>query len=426
MRTAAGNGPTGDSTTENSTTENNGVLSGLRVLELGHFVAAPFCTRLLADLGADVIKVEPPGAGDPVRQWGRQENGHSAWWSMHGRNKRSVTLNLKHPKAAGIVLDLVRSCDALVENFRPGQLAKMGMGAEALRQARPDLVVAHISGYGQDGPYRDRAAFGVIGEAIGGLRHLCNHPPGMTDLPPVRVGISIGDSLAGLYAAFGIMAAVWRRDRADGGDKQGRTLDVALTDSILSMMEGLLPEYGVFGAVREPVGSRIPTAAPSSAYPTRDGKWILIAANSEPLFARLAALIGQPHLTDDLRFKGNQARVQNVDALDAAISDWSRTVTAAEADEQITAAGIPCTQIYTAKECAEDVQFRQRGMVQEVADPQFGRPVLHAGVVPHVAEMPGAVRWPGPPVGAHTDEVLEGLLGLGPAEIEALRTEGAI
>ncbi len=205
----------------------NGILSGLRILEIGHFVAAPFCTRLLADLGADIIKIEPP-SGDPVRQWGKQVNGTSLWWSIHGRNKRSVTLNLKHPKAPAIVQRLVADCDAVVENFRPGQLAKLGLSDEVLRSAKPDLVVAHISGFGQDGPYRDRAAFGVIGEAIGGLRHLTNHPPGVSDLPPVRTGISIGDSLAGLYAAFGIMAALWQRDRISG-DRQGRTLDVALT-----------------------------------------------------------------------------------------------------------------------------------------------------------------------------------------------------
>jgi crotonobetainyl-CoA:carnitine CoA-transferase CaiB-like acyl-CoA transferase len=405
---------------------NHGVLSGLRVLELGHFVAAPFCTRLLADLGADVIKVEPPGSGDPVRQWGKQVNGQSVWWSMHGRNKRSITLNLKHKKAVEIVLRLVAGCDALVENFRPGQLAKFGLGAEALRRARPGLVIVHISGFGQDGPYRNRAAFGVIGEAIGGLRYLCNHPPELTDLPPVRVGISVGDSLAGLYAAFGIMAAVWKRDRADGGDRQGRTLDVALTDSILSFMEGVLPEYSAFGAVRQPVGSRIPTAAPTNAYPTSDGKWILIAANSEPLFARLATLIGRPEIVNNSRFRGNQARVQNVEALDDIIAGWSKQMTAAEADRRLTEADIPCTQIYTAAECAADPQFRERGMVREVEDPQFGRPILHAGIVPHMPESPGTVRWPGSPVGAHTEEVMGELLGLRPAEIELLRQEGVV
>ena len=400
-----------------------GPLSGLRILEIGHFVAAPFCTRLLADLGADVIKIEPP-AGDPVRQWGKQVNGASPWWSLHGRNKRCITLNLKHPKAIDIVLRLAASCDALVENFRPGQLDKLGLGKEALQAARPDLVVAHISGYGQDGPYRDRAAFGVIGEAIGGLRYLSNHPPGTTDLPPVRVGISIGDSIAGLYAAFGIMAALWQRDRA-GGDRRARSLDVALTESVLSMMEGTLPEYGVLGTVRQPSGSRIPTAAPSSAYPTSDGGWILIAANSDPLFAKLAALIGRPELAQDPRFTGNRARVQNVEELDRIIGAWTAGLTAAEADRALTEADIPCTQVYTAVEIAADPQYRHRGMVRELEDPLFGR-VLHPGIVPHVPENPGAIRWPGPPVGAHSDEVMGELLGLRKAEIDALRQEGVL
>jgi formyl-CoA transferase len=398
-----------------------GLLSDLRVLEIGHFVAAPFCTRLLADLGADVIKIEPPG-GDPVRQWGKQINGQSLWWSLHGRNKRSITVNLKHPKAASIVLRLVAGCDALVENFRPGQLDKLGLREEALRSARPDLVVAHISGFGQDGPYRDRAAFGVIGEAVGGLRYLSDHPPGTSALPPVRVGISIGDSIAGVFAAFGIMAAVWKRDR-DGGDRRGRSLDVALTDSILSLMEGMLPEYSALGVVRQPTGSRIPTAAPSNAYPTKDGKWILIAANSDPLFARLAFLMKRPDILDDSRFKGNQARVQHVADLDGIIASWSKRFEAAEADRILSDVDIPCTMVYTAAECAADPQFRHRAMVREVEDPLFGR-VLHAGIVPHVLEEPGQVRWPGPPIGAHTEEVLSEVLCMEPAEIDALRAEG--
>jgi crotonobetainyl-CoA:carnitine CoA-transferase CaiB-like acyl-CoA transferase len=401
----------------------NGILSGLRILEIGHFVAAPFCTRLLADLGADIIKIEPP-SGDPVRQWGQQVNGTSLWWSIHGRNKRSVTLNLKHPKATAIVQRLIADCDAVVENFRPGQLAKLGLSDEVLRGVKPDLVIAHISGFGQDGPYRDRAAFGVIGEAIGGLRHLTNHPPGVSDLPPVRTGISIGDSLAGLYAAFGIMAALWQRDRISG-DRQGRTLDVALTDAVLSLMEGMLPEYGALGAVRQPTGSAIPTAAPSNAYPTADGKWILIAANSDPLFARLAALIGQPDLARDPRFVGNRTRVQNAAELDRIIGAWTSQSVVAEVDRCLTEADIPCTQVYTAAECAADPQFRHRGMVREVEDPQFGQ-VLHAGIVPHVPETPGVIRWPGPPIGAHTEEVLGEILSLQPTQLEALRQEGVI
>ena len=400
-----------------------GILSGLRILEIGHFVAAPFCTRLLADLGADIIKIEPP-SGDPVRQWGQQVNGTSLWWSIHGRNKRSVTLNLKHPEATSIVRRLVAGCDAVVENFRPGQLAKLGLSDEVLRSVKSDLVIAHISGFGQDGPYRDRAAFGVIGEAIGGLRHLTNHPPGVSDLPPVRTGISIGDSLAGLYTAFGIMAALWQRDRVSG-DRQGRTLDVALTDAVLSLMEGMLPEYGALGAVRQPTGSAIPTAAPSNAYPTADGKWILIAANSDPLFARLAALIGQPDLARDPRFVGNRTRVQNAAELDRMIGAWTSQLGVAEVDRCLSEADIPCTQVYTAAECAADPQFRHRGMVREVEDPQLGQ-VLHAGIVPHVPETPGVIRWPGPPIGAHTEEVLGEILGLQPTQLETLRQEGVI
>lgn len=401
----------------------HGPLTGLRVLEIGHFIAAPFCTRILGDMGADVIKIEPP-EGDPVRGWGDQVNGHSVWWSLHGRNKRSVTLNLKAKGAAALLLDLIRECDVVVENFRPGQLARMGLGDDVMRGVRPDLVISHISGYGQDGPYRDRAAFGVIGEAIGGLRHLSDHAPGTTDLPPVRVGVSIGDSLAGLYAAFGIVSALWQRDRA-GGDGAGRTMDVALTEAVLSMMEGVLPEYGAFGKVRQPTGSRIPTAAPSSAYPTADGKWMLIAANSAPLFDKLSKLIGRPDLPQDDRFTSNLLRVKNVVALDELISDWSRQLPVAEVERLLKEHDIPSTQVYTAAEIASDPQFRHRNMVRRVDDPLIGQPVLHQGVVPHVPDNPGTIRWTGPAIGQHTDEVLAEI-GRSAEDIAKLRSEGVI
>jgi crotonobetainyl-CoA:carnitine CoA-transferase CaiB-like acyl-CoA transferase len=302
----------------------HGPLTGLRVLEIGHFVAAPFCTRLLADLGAEVIKVEPP-AGDPVRQWGKQVNGSAPWWSLHARNKQCITLNLKHPQAASLVLRLVAKCDALVENFRPGQLDKLGLSEATLKNARPDLVIARISGYGQDGPYRER----------------------------------------------------------------------------------------------------IPTAAPSNAYPTADDKWILIAGNSDPIFTRLAKLIGRPEIASDPRFIGNRARVQNVEQLDAMIAAWTKRFPGAEVDRMVSEADIPSCLLYTAVEIAADPQFRKRGMVREVNDPLFGQ-VLHAGVVPHVSDDPGTVRWPGARIGEHTEEVMRNLIGLKPAEIEKLRQEGVL
>lgn len=394
------------------------VLTGLRVLEIGHFVAAPFCTRLLADLGADVIKIEPAG-GDPVRQWGAQVDGHSLWWSVHGRNKRSVALDLKAPAARDIVLSLAAHCDVVVENFRPGHLARLGLGPEVLRLANPNLIVAHISGYGQTGPYRDRPAFGVIGEAMSGLRYLTNHPPGTHDLPPVRVGVSIGDSIAGLYAAFGIMAALWQRDRL-AGDGAARSVDVALTESVLSMMEGLLPEYGALDRIKQPTGGGIATAAPSNAYPTRDKAWILIAANSEPLFARLMALMGRPELTAHPDYAGNAARVRNAAALDRLIGAWTANHETAALETLLTDAGVPNSRVYTAKDCAEDPQYRARGMVRPVLDPALGE-VLHSGIVPHISEGPGEIRWPGPPIDAHGEEILRDLLGLDDETIRSLR-----
>jgi formyl-CoA transferase len=397
-----------------------GPLAGLRVLELGHFVAAPFCTRLLGDLGVDVIKVEPPGTGDPVRQWGARHPGRYAWWSVHGRNKRCVTLDLKKSRTREIVLRLVAGSDALVENFRPGQLDRMGLSEAALRTARPDLVIARISGYGQDGPQRDRAAFGVIGEAVGGLRHLTYHPPGTTDLPPVRVGISIGDSVAGIYAAFGLMAARC-------GGRAGR-------------WPGPQPRRGADREHLQPAGRRaagirrarhgeaadrggIATAAPTNAYRTRDGVWVLIAANSDPLFRKLAAVMGRPDLAEDPHYQDNQARVAHVAGLDAEIGAWTAQHDAASLEALLAAADVPATHAHTVADCAADPQFRHRGMVREFADAQLG-PMLHPGIVPMLPDDPGGIRWAGPLLCAHNEEVFGGLLGLTTAEIAALHQEG--
>jgi crotonobetainyl-CoA:carnitine CoA-transferase CaiB-like acyl-CoA transferase len=399
------------------------MLSGLRILEIGHFVAAPFCTRLLADLGADVLKIESR-SGDPARQWGEMIDGHSLWWSMHARNKRSVTIDLKTEAGKNLLLKLVALCDVVVENFRPGQLDRMGLGPAVLRTVNPDLIIAHISGYGQDGPGAHRAAFGVIGEAIGGLRYLTNHPPGTTDMPPVRVGVSIGDSIAGLYAAFGVMAALWQRDRVDG-DGKARTIDVALTESILSMMEGMLPEYGALGKVKLPTGGGIATAAPSNAYPTADGQWVLIAANSEPLFAKLMQLIGRSDLIGASGYASNPERVANAALLDELIGNWTRSLSAVQLIHLLDEADVPNSKAYTAEDCASDAQYRARGMVREVADKRFGS-VLQAGVVPHVPESPGTVRWAGPDLGEHNHVVFRDLLGLDESQIRALEDEGIV
>ncbi|WP_144300120.1 CaiB/BaiF CoA transferase family protein [Elioraea rosea] len=391
-----------------------GPLAGLKILELGHYIAGPFCTRILADLGAEVIKLEPPG-GDPFRGWGSALDGNSVWWSIHGRNKLCAEVDLKHAQGKEAVRRLAARADVLVENFRPGYLERLGLGPEALRALNPRLVVARISGYGQDGPYRDKPAFGAIGEAMGGIRHLTGHPPGMSDLPPPRAGISIADDLAGLYAAIGLLAACWRRDVADPsrGGGVGAVIDVSLVESVFSLMEGMLPEYGLFGKVRQPAGAAIPTAAPTNTYPTKDGGWIVIAGNSDPIYRRLMALIGRPELAADPRLATNAGRCAHVGEIDAAIAAWTKGLDAKEADRLLEEAEVPACRLYSIRDCAEDPHFRSRRAVQEVEDPLLGR-VLHPGPALRVDshEPDAVVGWTGPAVGAHNGLVLERLAGL--------------
>jgi crotonobetainyl-CoA:carnitine CoA-transferase CaiB-like acyl-CoA transferase len=404
--------------------ENSGPLSNLRILELGHFVAAPFCTRVLADLGAEVIKIETPGKGDPVRSWGKMVEGKSLWWSVHGRNKKSVTMNLKNPKGLKLVKQLIVECDGIVENFRPGQLERWGLGPDVIASINPACAVVHISGYGQTGPGRDRAAFGVVGEAIGGLRHLTGFPEGMTTLPPARTGISLGDMVAGLYAAIGLMSALL--EHKSKPNALARSADVALTEAVFSLLEGALPEYGKLGEVRQPTGATLPTSAPSSAYPSADNRWVIIGANSNLLFSRLMKLIERPDLGLDERFADNPGRVAFMDVLDTAIGQWTITMNAVTAAKILADADIPSTLIYTIEDCANDVQFIDRDMILAIDDPNFGK-VLHPGVVPKMSgENPGGVAWPGPDVGAHTNSVLRELLKMGIDEIEALRVEGVL
>lgn len=402
-------------------------LSGIRIVEIGHFIAAPFASRILGDLGAEIIKIEPPG-GDPVRGWGAQSSGASLWWSVHGRNKRSVVVDLKQPEGIEAVARIIARSDALIENQRPGGLARLGFDRRRLQELRPGLVVAHVSGYGQTGPARDRAAFGVIGEAIGGLRHLTDHPPGTTGLPPPRVGISIGDSIAGLYAVIGVLAGLVRRSAlASQGqpDDDICTIDVALTEAVLSLMEGVVTEYGALGLVRQPVGARIASAAPTNAYPSKDGRWVIIAANSDLLFQRLMALIGRGDLAADPALKNNAGRLEHVELIDAAISAWSCTFDAKRLAEVLAGADIPSTLIYSAADIAGDSQFRARGMVREVSDPRHGT-LLHPGIVPHFPDSPGTIRSTGPDVGQDTEAVLADIAGYTAAEIEQLQKKGVI
>lgn len=391
------------------TTPRNLPLQGLKVVELGHYIAGPFATRLLADLGAEVIKVEPP-EGDPIRGWGSRHNGHPVWFSIHGRNKLSVTLDLKKPEGRERLRKLCARADALVENFRPGYLERIGLGPEALHEANPRLIIARVSGYGQDGPYRDKPAFGAIGEAMGGLRHL-TATPGVTEHAPPRCGVSISDDLAGMYAALAVASACWGV-KGDPAAK-GRVIDVDLVSSVFSLMEGMLPEYGLTGAIRQPAGSAILTAAPTNTYLCADGKWLCVAGNSDLIYHRLMTLIGREDLRDDPRMADNRGRCANARELDAAIGAWTRTLPAAEAQERLEAVDVPCSRLFDMRDCAEDPHFRARQTVMEVADPLVGETLLHPaapfrfdGIEPR--EM---VRWTGPAVGAHNDHVFRELLG---------------
>jgi crotonobetainyl-CoA:carnitine CoA-transferase CaiB-like acyl-CoA transferase len=384
----------------------SGPLVGLKVLELGHYIAAPFCTRLLADMGAEVIKVEPPG-GDPFRGWGASIDGHSVWFSVHGRNKLSVELDLKRDRE--IAIRLAARADVLVENFRAGGLERLGLGPAVLHRANPGLVIARISGYGQDGPYRDKPAFGAIGEAMGGLRHLTGYPPGTTALPPPRCGISLSDDLAGLYAAIGLLAALWQRDAK--GKRRGRVIDVNLVDSVFSLMEGMLGEYAMDGRVRQPVGAAIASAAPTNTYRCADGRWLCIAGNSDLIFARLMRVIGRPELMEDERFVTNPVRCRHREILDEAIAAWTAQLAASDAEAVLEAADVPCSRLYDIADCANDPHFRARGSVLEINDPLLGR-TLHPGpTIRFDGDKPEeVVAWPGPAVGAHTAYVLEQLL----------------
>jgi formyl-CoA transferase len=378
-----------------------GPLSDLRVVEMGTLIAGPFCGQVLGDFGADVIKVEDPGKGDPMRQWGRSlPKGLSPWWPVIGRNKRSVALDLRQAEGRELALALIDQADVLIENFRPGALEKWGMGYEALAARNPRLVMARVSGFGQTGPYSERAGYGLIGEAMGGLRHVTGEP----DRPPARAGISIGDSLTALHAVIGVMMALHHRERTG----RGQMIDAALYESVLSVMENLVTEYDLTGYVRERSGSVLPGIAPSNVYPCANGESLLIGGNGDAVFARLAATMGREDLAADPRYATHAARGENQTELDGIVSAWTRNWPLPELLALLETNGVPCGRIFRAPDMLEDPQFVARQSIVEVDHPVFGK-VKMQNAFPRLSETPGSVRWPGPALGAHTREVLEGL-----------------
>ena len=391
-------------------------LKGVRVVEMGQLIAGPFAGKTLGEFGADVIKIEAPGAGDPLRNWRLMKDGTSVWWQVQSRNKRSVALDLRSPEGQDLARKLIAEADVLIENFRPGTLEGWGMSYEQLSELNPRLIMLRISGYGQTGPYRDLPGFGSIGEAMGGLRHLTGEPGRV----PVRCGISIGDTLAALHGVIGVLTALYHRD-ANGG--KGQVIDVALHEAVFNVMESLIPEYSAFGAVRDAAGSALPGIAPSNAYRCTDG-YVLIAGNGDSIFKRLMAAIGRPDLADDPALANNAGRVARVDELDRAIENWSAERTTEDVLATLTEARVPAGKIYTAKDIAEDPHYRARDMIlrQPTRD---GFEVDVPGIVPKLMGTPGSVRSSAPKLGDDTNDVLREI-GLTDAQIAQLREKGAI
>jgi crotonobetainyl-CoA:carnitine CoA-transferase CaiB-like acyl-CoA transferase len=394
-----------------------GPLSGIRVLELGQLIAAPFAARLMAEFGAEVIKVEAPGEGDPLRKWRKMHEGTSLWWYLQSRNKKSIAVNLKSPEGLDVVKRLAASADVVIENFRPGGLEKLGLGWDVLSGLNPDLVMVRISGYGQTGPYRDRPGFGAIGEAMGGLRYTTGSP----EAPPARVGVSIGDTLASLHGVMGALMALLRVKMGQGA---GQVIDVSLVESVFNVMESLVPEYDLLGEVRTRSGGALPGITPSNTYPTRDGAYVVIAGNSDPIFRRLMTMIGRPDLAEDPALRSNDGRAKQAAMLDGVIGAWSAARTVEEALAALDGADVPAGRIYSVADIVADPHYQARGMILSADLPGGGR-VKMPGIVPKLSETPGEVRWQGPALGEHTDAVL-GDLGLDAETIARLRDTGAV
>ena len=396
-----------------------GPLAGVKVLELGTLIAGPFASRFMAEFGADVIKIEDPRGGDPLRKWRKlhpEVGGTSLWWAVQARNKKSVTVNLKAAEGRDIVLKLAAQADIVVENFRPGLLEKLGLGYAELSAHNPGLVMVRLSGYGQTGPYRDRPGFGAIAESMGGLRHITGYP----DLPPPRIGISIGDSIAALHGVIGALMALHHK-QVNGG--KGQVVDVALYEAVFNMMESVVPEYGVYGMVRERAGASLPGIVPSNTYRCSDGS-VVIGGNSDPIFKRLMFAIERPDLANDPQLEHNDGRVPRTEEIDQAIANWLAPRTLDDALAVLNAADVPAGRIFSVADMFVDPQFIARDMIKRFSLPG-GQPIDLPGVTPKLSETPGGTRWLGPELGEHTDEVL-GTLGYDSHEIARLHAENIV
>jgi formyl-CoA transferase len=395
-----------------------GPLADVRVVEMGQLLAGPFCGQLLADFGAEVIKLEDPARGDPMREWGREKpHGLSLWWPVIARNKKSVTLNLRHPEGQSLARRLLGTADVLVENFRPGTLERWGLGYDALAERNPGLVLVRVTGFGQDGPYAPRAGYGSIGEAMGGLRYVTGDP----STPPSRSGISIGDSLAGTFAALGALLALHARARTG----RGQVVDSAIYEAVLAMTESLVTEYQVAGYTRERTGAILPNVAPSNVYPTADGQLVLVAANQDTVFRRLAAVMARPELADDPRYASHSARGEHQVELDGLIAGWTATLDADRLLAALEEAGVPAGRIYRAADMLADPHYQARQAIVRLADPELGE-IAMQNVAPRLSATPGRVAWPGPALGQHNREVYQGLLGLPDEEVERLADQAVI
>jgi len=392
-------------------------LSGIKVIEIGTLIAAPFAARLMAEFGADVIKIESMGQGDPLRKWRKLHEGTSLWWYLQSRNKKSLALDLKSSEGLDLIKQLLGDADVLIENLRPGGLEKLGLGWEVLHALNPKLTLVRISGYGQTGPYRDRPGFGAIGEAMGGIRYTTGNP----ESPPARVGVSLGDSLASLHGVIGALMSLLRVKTGQG---EGQIVDVSLAESVFNVMESLVPEYDMLGHVRERSGGALPGIAPSNTYPTADGAYVVIAGNSDPIYRRLMHAIGRSDLADAPELAHNDGRAAQSAVLDAAITHWTSSQPIDRVLSALEAAEVPAGRIYSVADIVSDLHYQARDMLLDAQLPG-GVSVKMPGIVPKLSQTPGGVNWQGPALGQHTDEIL-GNLGLGGADIQRLRASGVV